>query len=669
MSERPFLQRPALDLIATGRTILRSIASQIDFDAPSWDLSFLRTRATGVSSVAYWTRYGTLDEPLPRHFIDPIKAVVSMNLRSVTNAKIKADAARFLWKSLEDRGVAERFRWETASTQDMLEMERTMRQHVAPSTTYKYCSAFSAVLEALANAGVTPPMRVRWATPRPEDSERYTLDGQEARMEKLPSAEALSALAEMYRSVTDEADCLVLCAAALMIASGGLRVGEVLTLPRNCIFYIGNGARESPRRFGLRFWLEKGGDERDLATRWIPRSAARLAVSAVRKVRRITNDAAARAKAIVSAELSGGPFPLPSTLESQPDNRLTCAGVAQAMGINTTGAATLLNQYGIRSAIIADGKAVEYYVDTEDLRRYLAGRQGDTISVRSQGVIRQRLDSALFVVFENQMHRRKRRINPLIVRPVTIQMINDALGGRWASADPDHPDAVELNGKWMRPAVRSLFDRYGYVELDGSPIILTTHQIRHWATTLASAGQAEDAVIARWQNRRNRAEVNAYVHLTTAERVERLRRALESGLVQGELAEVYFNLAENVRDAFLEAQIQHVHVTDVGLCVHDFSVSPCPYHLNCLKGCGDFLTDRSDPVQRDQLIQLEIRTKQVLEEEIRQASERGEELARAWIEEHELVLAHLRKINSSNARTVFRPFEGSTSRFQPIEDR
>jgi hypothetical protein len=134
-----------------------------------------------------------------------------------------------------------------------------------------------------------------------------------------------------------------------------------------------------------------------------------------------------------------------------------------------------------------------------------------------------------------------------------------------------------------------------------------------------------------------------------------------------------FALAEDVRDAYLEERAQHVHVTDMGLCIHDFAVSPCPYHLNCLKGegCPDYLHDTQDPVQRTQLVQLTVRTKEVLEEEKRQAAEQGEEISESWVADSETVLRNAEAILAAKpgpGKTVVQPFLTGERRRSRIED-
>jgi hypothetical protein len=105
---------------------------------------------------------------------------------------------------------------------------------------------------------------------------------------------------------------------------------------------------------------------------------------------------------------------------------------------------------------------------------------------------------------------------------------------------------------------------------DGRVFKLHTHQFRHWVTTKAAACGVPDEVIARWQGAQHIRDLEAYKHLTPAERVTMLKTALESGRTKGRIADLYFNLQDDVRDAFLEGQLHAVHVTPLGLCVHDF---------------------------------------------------------------------------------------------------
>jgi hypothetical protein len=129
-------------------------------------------------------------------------------------------------------------------------------------------------------------------------------------------------------------------------------------------------------------------------------------------------------------------------------------------------------------------------------------------------------------------------------------------------------------------------------------------------------------------------------------------------------------LVEDVRDVFLEDQLQAVHVTAFGLCVHDFKISPCPKALNCVKFCRDFLHDTADAGQRQQLIQLEARVGLVLDQAQRQHALGENDLAESWVAEAEETRAGIRAILATApdpGATLVQPFSDRPSRFQPLE--
>lgn len=59
-------------------------------------------------------------------------------------------------------------------------------------------------------------------------------------------------------------------------------------------------------------------------------------------------------------------------------------------------------------------------------------------------------------------------------------------------------------------------------------------------------------------------------------------------------------------------EIQAAHVTAFGLCLHDFAVTPCPYHLNCVRGCADYLRTKGSSGERHRLVQIQRGTEPVL---------------------------------------------------------
>ena len=83
-------------------------------------------------------------------------------------------------------------------------------------------------------------------------------------------------------------------------------------------------------------------------------------------------------------------------------------------------------------------------------------------------------------------------------------------------------------------------------------------------------------------------------------------------------------LAQNAT-LFLEAEIQAVHLTAFGLCLHDFAATPCQYHLNCVRGCPDYLRTKGN--SSDHLVQIQLATKRALIG----AMARGD-VAQAWVD-------------------------------------
>ena len=156
--------------------------------------------------------------------------------------------------------------------------------------------------------------------------------------------------------------------------------------------------------------------------------------------------------------------------------------------------------------------------------------------------------------------------------------------------------------------------------------------------------------------------MEAYKHLTTSERLGALKAALKAGRMRGQIADMYFNLKEDVRDLFLEGQLQAVHVTPLGLCVHDFKVAPCPKLLNCVKACEDYVLDTANKTHINNLVQLQIRTQLTLGQAVQQQAKHEEDLSENWIAEAEATLTGVQRILDAAAVKssdgIVRPFVG-----------
>lgn len=148
-------------------------------------------------------------------------------------------------------------------------------------------------------------------------------------------------------------------------------------------------------------------------------------------------------------------------------------------------------------------------------------------------------------------------------------------------------------------------------------------------------------MLTRWMGRENPRDTDAYRHLTCDERLEQLRSSIRAGEMSGQAAEFYNSLAPEDREEYLDGRIQAVHYTPFGVCLHDYSVSPCEFQMACIRGCPDFLRTKGDQRQQTLLIQLEGRTERVRGASIK-LLDSGKELAKAWVDHCDETLAGIR---------------------------
>ena len=214
-----------------------------------------------------------------------------------------------------------------------------------------------------------------------------------------------------------------------------------------------------------------------------------------------------------------------------------------------------------------------------------------------------------------------------------------------------------------RGEIRSAFERFDIREPDGSFCRVTSHQFRHWLNYIADKGGLPVDLQTRWLGRENPRDTEAYRHATVDERLAWVKEGIRNGQLSGTKADAFFELPRSKRDVFLEAEIQAVHVTAFGLCLHDFAVTPCQYHLNCVRGCPDYLRTKGSSSERDHLVQIQLATERALAG----AKDRGD-VAQAWVNHYEQTLVGIRRAlavdedSASPDGALVRPFAGGKRR-------
>jgi hypothetical protein len=126
----------------------------------------------------------------------------------------------------------------------------------------------------------------------------------------------------------------------------------------------------------------------------------------------------------------------------------------------------------------------------------------------------------------------------------------------------------------------------------------TSHHFRHTLNTLLDEGGLSDLLQTQWFGRTNARDTKAYQHTSREKRALMLREDIKKGLVGGQLAEQIKVIPVELQEAILKARVQAVHDVGTGICIHNFSQTPCERHLQCSADCKDYVWAKDD---RDRL--------------------------------------------------------------------
>ncbi|MGH9521828.1 MAG: hypothetical protein ACRD3E_04775, partial [Terriglobales bacterium] len=158
----------------------------------------------------------------------------------------------------------------------------------------------------------------------------------------------------------------------------------------------------------------------------------------------------------------------------------------------------------------------------------------------------------------------------------------------------------------------SIFERFGYVEQDGSPIRVRTHQLRHYLNTLAQAGGLSQLDVAVWSGRADIHQNGVYDHVSDRDALAILDESTRDDKHIPATLTARRKAVLIKRDEFERLQVKTAHTTEFGFCVHDFAMLPCQLHMDCLN-CDEHLCLKGDKVRNENLRRWRDETKALLE--------------------------------------------------------
>lgn len=376
-----------------------------------------------------------------------------------------------------------------------------------------------------------------WKNPisRPNGRDRIGPDRERNDARAMPRDGVMDAIGDAYRLATEPMDVLALSVIALLIVTNG-RISEIHRIDAdNCEVEEDRGGE---RRYGLRWVPSKGAPPE---TRWIPSAFVDLARDALRRLREVTESGRALARCYEAGDAIVKPDQGNSVtrthLANWGLNRGTITMLIKRAGANTG------NRYGR----VIDHSRLEA-VFREDLPKDFP------IADPMTGLQYSRSLTTICKAIQPGYSS-----SPWRVGSATSDCINQILCGHGP--------------------LKGVMERLDCRDADGNIARITPHQVRHLLTTLANEGGLSQLDIARWAGRRDMSHNQYYDHESMGSLVARARDL--GGEMFGNALVATPNGPVTVAD-FVKGASTAVHLTEFGVCRHDFSATPCPMHRDCL---------------------------------------------------------------------------------------
>lgn len=273
-----------------------AVCNGICWNDPVWNITHLEHKRSHVKArltLHFIRRKAVRSEPhhpFKQPYADFAKAFI-WTRKSRKGAKHSSQrqmliALRLLYESLLDRQISDPTKLTPRDFKITIEKAIRLHQHKGLVRIGRDLAEISKWLDAEKLCG----LRINFHNPIPTPPPGDKLDpaSQAEGLKKLPSNQILEILAEISNNPKDDNESIIMRIVDLL-AVGGFRIGEALTIPLDCWVeesipsrYEKSGVRpqnnEPIKRFGLRYWPEKGGDP---FVKWLPDITAPLARRAV----------------------------------------------------------------------------------------------------------------------------------------------------------------------------------------------------------------------------------------------------------------------------------------------------------------------------------------------------------------------------------------------------
>jgi len=603
------------------REELTVFGADLAFDENAWDVSdfvHLKGKAGRRRLVFSILPPGRLDQGVPfqEPYLSFAKAYMrhEFAIRRKWFIEIGINALRVLYRAMADQGGAFN---PTEIRCDTLNHAVQMLEGVG----HYRANQIALELEKLAvflvgNHLVTAPLEWKSPISKPgmTHAARVGKDFDALRERMLPSPEALAALAHIFRTATNPGDVLVSSIMAILCAAPS-RIGEVFLLSADCEVIQNNS--KGTAVYGLRWYPEKGAPPQ---TKPIITSMVDVVREALNKIRALTKPART-----VSAWYERHPTEmyLPASLEHLRNKKtLNAEELAQVVFATSTTRSAIANwvhRNKLKRRTPRGGNmAADYaFADVEAAVIKLLPRGFPFVN---KGIGLKYSDALL-------CHPRGLRNSTIATFRGAVELIGISDVLRLVSAQKEKV---------------SIFERFGRVERDGTPIRVRTHQLRHYLNTLAQAGNLSQLDVAVWSGRANIHQNAVYDHVSDRDALAILDENTRDDRHVPAILASRRKTALIKRDEFERLQVKSAHTTEFGFCVHDFAMLPCQLHMDCLN-CDEHLCLKGDRVRNENLRRWRHETKALLKSS-HVAESHGIEGADRWTQHQTRTLDRVEQI-------------------------
>ncbi|NOU40365.1 MAG: integrase [Methylotenera sp.] len=603
------------------RNELTVFGADLPFDENTWDISdSINLKGHGNKRHRLvFSNLETVNDNSPAPMVEPYLSFAKAYFRYMQGFRpINGTGARLVALRALEAALRESGGDANPIRSDVLIFNRAAQMIVekySAAAAYRHGGQLEMLSEFLCDNKLTT-VSVRWRNfiKRPGDAVRVGKEFDKRRNDKMPTQAALDALPEIFLRAAEPIDVIVSSVAALLCASPD-RISEVLSLPLDCEVRQEN-SKTGVEAYGLRWWPAKGADP---MIKWVVPSMASVVQEAIAKIRKVTDESRRIAK----------------WYEGHPEKIYLADGFEYLRCQETISMQELANVIGLIDAGSASawckgkliptiGRARSKTVRFDDVQKAVVSMlpSGFPVMDKDTGY---KYSEALFVVRTNELGA-QRGTYSCMIESISINQINTALGGR------------------VEHGHQSAFTRFGYVEPDGSNINISTHQFRHYLNTLAQAGGLSQLDIAKWSGRKDIKQNAAYDHVTPGQMVQKIRDAVgDESIMFGPLAE----LAKKTlipRNEFARLVVPTAHTTDLGYCIHDYTMSPCQIHMDCIN-CTDLICIKGD-AEKERRLRIQLDEAQSLMLQAEQASKEQYFGSDRWLDHHTNTVARLSELLS-----------------------